>query len=75
MFCSKDYHEDHEVTVLKLTLQAMFERMGPIRPNAIVIDKSATELNDFTVLISNDPWCWTNNIIGGEQIKCKLLLC
>ena len=75
MLCSKDYQEGHEATTLRLTLRAVFERMGPIRPNAIVIDKSATELNAFTAVINDDPWCWANNVIGGEQIKCKLLLC
>ena len=75
MLCSKDYQEGHEATTLKLTLWAVFERMGPIRPNAIVIDKNAIELNAFTTVINNDPWCWANNVIGGEQIKCKLLLC
>ena len=75
MFCSKDYQEGHEATTLRLTLRAVFERMGPIRPNVIVIDKSATELNAFTAVINDDPWCWANNVIGSEQIKCKLLLC
>ena len=42
MLCSKDYQAGHEATPLKLTLQAVFERMGPITPNAIVIDKSTT---------------------------------
>ena len=49
--------------------------MGPIRPNAIVIDKSAIELNALTVVINDDPWCWANNVIDSEKIKCKLLLC
>jgi hypothetical protein len=40
---------------LKLTLRAVFERMGTIRPNAIMIDKSATKLNVFTTVINNDP--------------------
>ena len=72
MLCSKDYQEGHEATTLRLTMWAVFERMGPMRPNAIVIDKSATELNVFTAVINDDLWCWANNVIGGEQIKCKL---
>ena len=40
-----------------------------------MIDKRATELNVFTAVINDDPWCWANNIIGSEQIKFKLLLC
>ena len=75
MFCSKDYQSGHEATTLKLTLQAVFEIMGPVNPNAIVIDKSATKFYVVTTMINNDPWCWANNIIGSEQIKCKLLLC
>ena len=75
IFCSKDYQEGHEATTLRLILWAVFERLGPIRPNAIVIDKSITKLNAFTTVINDDPWCWTNNVIGSEQIKCKLLLC
>ena len=75
MFCSKDYPKGHEVTTLRLILRAVFERMRPIRSYAIVIDKSATDFNDFTAVINNDLWCWTNNVIGGEQIKYKLLLC
>ena len=75
MFCSKDYQEDHEATTLRLTLRAVFERMGPIRPNAIVIDQNAIELNASTAVINDYPWCWVNNVIGREQIKCKLLLC
>ena len=75
MFCSKDHQSDHEATTLRLTLRAVFERMGHVRPNAIIIDESTTELNVFTIVINEDPWCWANNITGGEQIKCKLLLC
>ena len=75
MLCSKDLQERYEATALKLTLRAVFERMGPIRPNAKLIDKSATDLNVFTTVIDNNPWCWADNVIGGEHIKCKLLLC
>ena len=39
MLCSKNYYKDHEAITLKLTLWAMFERMWPLRPNAIMIDK------------------------------------
>ena len=55
MFCFEDYQEGQKATTLKLTLRAVFERMGPIRPNAIVIDKNATKLNAFTTVINNDP--------------------
>ena len=75
MLCSKDYQAGHEATALRIILRAVFERMGPVRPNAIVIDKSTTEFNAFTTVINEDPWCWANNITGGEQTKCKLLLC
>ena len=74
MLCSKDYQADHEATALRITLRVVFERMGPVRSNAIIIDKSTTEFNAFTTVINEDPWCWANNITGGEQIKCKLLL-
>ena len=49
--------------------------MELIRSNAVVINKSATELNAFTAVINDNPWCCTNNVIDNEQIKCKLLLC
>ena len=75
MLCSKDYQASHEATTLRITLGAVFERMGPVRPNAIVIDKSTTEFNAFITVINEDPWCWANNITGSEQTKCKLLLC
>ena len=75
MLCSKDIQAGHEATALRFTLRAVLDRMGPVRPNAIVIDKSIIELNAFTTVINEDPWCWANNITGGEQIKCKLLLC
>lgn len=52
--------------MLRHTLQAMFERMGHARSNAIVIDKSAIELSTFTTMINDDPWHWMNNILGGE---------
>ena len=57
MLCSKNYQEGHEATTLRLTLWAVFEKMGPIRSNTIVIDKSATELNDSTTVINDDLWC------------------
>ena len=75
MLCSKYYQESHKTTTLRLILWAVFERMRPIKPNAIVIDKSATKLNAFTTDFNDNLWCWVNNVIGGEQIKCKLLLC
>lgn len=60
---------------LGLPLWAMSKRMGIVRPNAIVIDKSATEFNVIIIMINDDPWYWANNNLCSEQMKCKLLFC
>lgn len=60
---------------LGLTLSEMLKRMGIVRPNAIVIDKSASEFNVIIIMINDDPWYWANNVLGSQQMKCKLLLC
>ena len=73
MFCLKNYQACYEATALRLTLRAVFEKMGPVRPNAIVIDKNVTKLNIFIVLINDDPWCWVNNILDGVQLKCIIM--
>lgn len=72
---SNDYQDGHKATTLKLTLRAMFKSLEAITPNVIVIDINAIELNDFTTKINDKPWRWANNVVGGEQIKCKLMLC
>ena len=49
--------ENYEAITLRLTLWAMFEIMGPNRPNAIMIDKIVTKLKFFTIVIIDHPWC------------------
>lgn len=75
MLYFQDYQKGHEAIALGITLRAVFERMGRIKPKTIVIDKNETKLNTFTFGINNDLWCWAKNIIGGEQIQMQLLLC
>ena len=62
-------------TALYLTLKAVFENMGSIRPNAIVIDKDKTERIAVLKVIKEDRFCWEDKQIGGIQTKCRLLLC
>ena len=75
MLCSADVDKGHEVVALRLTLKAIFEKMGQVRPNAIVIDKSKTEYNAFKYIIDRDEACWENSETGRIQTKCHLLLC
>lgn len=75
MLCSADKDSGQEGTALWLTMRVVFKNMGAIRPNAIVIDKSKTELNAISKAINEDVWCWKNGEIGGTQTKCILLLC
>ena len=75
MLCSADVDKNHESMALKLTLQAVFERMGNVRPNAIVIDKSKTEYNAFKYVIDRDTASWENIEEGRIQTKCHMLLC
>lgn len=73
MLCSTG--KGHEEAALSLTLTKVFEyidRAGPsVRPAAIVIDKSVTELNAIKKAVEGDKACWK----GGSQVSCVLLLC
>ena len=75
MLCTS-YGYRHEQYALAVTLKVIFEGMNDIRPNALVIDKSNTELNVLINIVKSDPKCWSN--VGGgdmQQTKCFVLLC
>ncbi|KAJ7559641.1 hypothetical protein O6H91_04G094800 [Diphasiastrum complanatum] len=75
MLCSVDVGTQHESIALKLTLQEVFKWLGHVRPSAIVVDKSLNELHAIQAVIEKDPFCWRDNILGGEQVACRVLLC
>lgn len=65
----------HEAVALRLTLKAIFEKIGEIRPIAIVIDKRQFEYNTFKYIIDCDEACQENNETDRIQTKCHILLC
>ena len=75
MLCSNDKNSGHEETALQLTMRKVFEVLGDIRPNAIVIDKNKTKYDSYRVVNKKDPHCWEHGVVGGTQTKCHLLLC
>ncbi|EFJ28401.1 hypothetical protein SELMODRAFT_411147 [Selaginella moellendorffii] len=72
MLCSSDTDES---VALKITLQEVFKWLGHVRPSAIVIEKSLAEFRAVQAAVSKDPFCWRNNILGGEQVASHVLLC
>lgn len=52
IFCFKDYKKCHKALVFRFV--AIFKRMGHVRPNAIMIDKSVTKINVFITVINDD---------------------
>jgi hypothetical protein len=43
MLCRVDKRSRQESVALEFTMKVVFDRLGDVRPNAIVIDKSNTE--------------------------------
>jgi hypothetical protein len=75
MLCSADKGSGQEGVALELTMKAVFDRLGDVRPNAIVIDKSNTEYNALMKVIEHDKFCWMKNDNHIIQTHCHLLLC
>jgi hypothetical protein len=75
MLCSADKGSGQEGVALELTIKAVFDRLGDVRPNAIVIDKSNTEYNALMKVIEHDKFCWMKNDNHIIQTHCHLLLC
>ena len=70
MLCTS-YGYRHEQYALAVTLKVIFEGMNDIRPNALVIDKSNTELNVLINIVKSDPKCWSN--VGGGDMQQSVL--
>lgn len=76
MLCTVDLGCHHDVIALQLTLKIVFERMGDIRPSAIVIDKSQQELDAILNVVNEDSNSWTILEDGTRhQTSCRVLLC
>ena len=75
MLCSSKAGSNNEKDALEMTFRLVFKRMGSIRPNAIVIDKSWLEFNANKKVVESDAYCW--NMVDGvrKQVRCQLLLC
>ena len=75
MLCSSKAGSNNEKDALEMTLRLVFKRMGSIRPNAIVIDKSWLEFNAIKKVVESDAYCWS--MVDGvrKQVRCQLLLC
>lgn len=52
IFYFRYFKKCHEAIVFRFA--AMFEGMGHLRPNVIMIDKSAIEINVFIIVINDD---------------------
>ena len=46
-------------------MRKVFEVLGDIRPNAIVIDKNKTEYDSYRAVIEKDPHSWKHGVVGG----------
>jgi hypothetical protein len=57
MLCSTDKGSGQEGVALQLNLKAVFDRLGDVRPNAIVIDKRNIEYNALMNVIEHDKFC------------------
>jgi hypothetical protein len=57
MLCSTDKGSGQEGVALQLNLKAVFDRLGDVRPNAIVIDKRNIEYNALMIVIEHDKFC------------------
>ena len=55
-------------TILYLTMKVVFECIGSIWSNIVVIDK--TKMVILTKVIKEDTTSWDNVQIGGIQTKC-----
>ena len=75
MLCSSDVKSGQESMALKLTWKVVFDKMGSVRPNAIIIDKCMTEFNALKNVIDEDLWCWEISETCKVQTKCHILLC
>ena len=67
MICSNDNKSGQVGTALYLTLKVIFENMGSIWPNVILIDKDKTERIVVLKVIKEDRFCWEDEQIGGIQ--------
>jgi len=75
MLYSDDNESGQVGTALWLTIKVVFQSIGIIRPNAIVIDKDQTSRIVIIKAIDEDIWYWEHHAIGGIQTKRRLLLC
>lgn len=76
MMCTNDPGTTEESNAIELTFKLIFSRMGNVRPKAIIIDKSAQELEAILKVVNQDPNCWIGGHEGDRvQTGCHVLVC
>lgn len=75
LFKAKDPGQEKMAIALCLTLEAVFISIGFVKLLAILIDKSWTQYYVITSIVNKDKLGWKHQIISGEKIAVKLLVC
>lgn len=67
MVCSDNKGKGHQTIALRLTFWVVFNRLGCLRPRALVIDKSIVELQAIADVVATDDACWSMDGRGTHE--------
>jgi hypothetical protein len=62
----KDKESGQEGYAIEICFEIMFKIIENVRPSNIVINKHLPSLHVIKVVVSRNPHCWKDGVIGGD---------